>query len=404
MPIVNLSPLVRQQFNNNGSPVANGLLFSYAAGTTNKITTYKDYTGTVPNTNPIVLDANGACDVWLDESQAYKLVLSPAGDTDPPTNPLWTRDNLAGSFTPFSPPSFNQNYAIAIGGYPKGAILLAADFSGTWANTVSGNTTNPDTGGAGWTKSAFGGVAAMTFAQVAALTSNQGPIICSDRGGILYEWSGSAYASQAATNADALARTSSAALLTPAALGFAEQPTTTGSAVFTRATNNIQMTGIVAALGLEVGDVIQITGTVSNNFTMTVEVVTDANNIIVNAAHANGSGSLSLTNETATCTIKRIAKNSVAPLGLGQAWVDVTASRAAGVTYTNTTGRAIAVSVTYLQNTTGTSTLLVGPVTIAIGSQANVSGKQQLFGIVPAAGAYALTNVTNSLSGWQELR
>lgn len=89
-----LSPIVRQQFNNNGAPVTNGLLFAFAAGTTNKINTYKDATGLTPNTNPIVLDANGSCDLWLSDAQPYKLILSPAGDTDPPTNPLWTRDNI----------------------------------------------------------------------------------------------------------------------------------------------------------------------------------------------------------------------------------------------------------------------------------------------------------------------
>lgn len=38
-----------------------------------------------------------------------------------------------------------------VGGYPKGALLLKADLSGFWFNTVENNTTNPDSGGsAGW--------------------------------------------------------------------------------------------------------------------------------------------------------------------------------------------------------------------------------------------------------------
>lgn len=95
MPAVTaLAPLVKQQFNQNGSPVAGGLLFTYAAGTTNKLTTYTNSMGTVPNTNPIVLDSNGQCDLWLVQGVAYKLVLSPSTDTDPPTNPYWTEDNI----------------------------------------------------------------------------------------------------------------------------------------------------------------------------------------------------------------------------------------------------------------------------------------------------------------------
>ena len=37
-----------------------------------------------------------------------------------------------------------------IGGYPQGATLTKATLVGYWQNTVDGNTTNPDTGGAGW--------------------------------------------------------------------------------------------------------------------------------------------------------------------------------------------------------------------------------------------------------------
>ena len=37
-----------------------------------------------------------------------------------------------------------------VGGYPKGAMLAKAATTGYWVNTVDNNTTNPDTGGAGW--------------------------------------------------------------------------------------------------------------------------------------------------------------------------------------------------------------------------------------------------------------
>ncbi|MNO44414.1 hypothetical protein D3C76_346570 [compost metagenome] len=44
----------------------------------------------------------------------------------------------------------------AIGGYPKGAILLKADASGYWQNTVENNVTNPDASGAGWAEFSSG--------------------------------------------------------------------------------------------------------------------------------------------------------------------------------------------------------------------------------------------------------
>jgi len=45
---------------------------------------------------------------------------------------------------------WNSTYSTAIGGYPKGARIPKATLDGFWLNTVENNTTNPDTGGAGW--------------------------------------------------------------------------------------------------------------------------------------------------------------------------------------------------------------------------------------------------------------
>jgi hypothetical protein len=85
-----LSPSPFQKFfDNNGAPLANGLLFTYAAGTTNKLATAKDSTGT-PNNNPIQLNARGECDLWIPPNVAFDYTLSPAGDTDPPTKAIKT--------------------------------------------------------------------------------------------------------------------------------------------------------------------------------------------------------------------------------------------------------------------------------------------------------------------------
>lgn len=99
---MNLSPLpIQKFFDNNGRPLVAGLLFTYEAGTTIKVATYTDSSGGVPNANPIVLNYRGECQVWLNPEQAYKFVLSPPNDTDPPTRPIWTVDNITAGPLPF---------------------------------------------------------------------------------------------------------------------------------------------------------------------------------------------------------------------------------------------------------------------------------------------------------------
>lgn len=45
---------------------------------------------------------------------------------------------------------YDSAFSSSIGGYPKGAILINSTSDGFWQNTSENNTTNPDTGGAGW--------------------------------------------------------------------------------------------------------------------------------------------------------------------------------------------------------------------------------------------------------------
>src|SRR5271170_2369138 len=85
-----------EQFNQDGIPLAGGKLFTYSSLTTSKLATYTDYTGTTANTNPILLDANGQCQIWLQAGYAYTFVLSPSTDTDPPTNAYWTVNGITG--------------------------------------------------------------------------------------------------------------------------------------------------------------------------------------------------------------------------------------------------------------------------------------------------------------------
>ena len=101
MPSVNCSPFgPKPQFElSTGLPAVGYKLFFYVAGSVaTKQDTYTNSTGSVANTNPVVLNANGqpSTELWFASGLAYKAVLAPSTDTDPPTSPVWTIDNLRG--------------------------------------------------------------------------------------------------------------------------------------------------------------------------------------------------------------------------------------------------------------------------------------------------------------------
>lgn len=95
-------------------------------------------------------------------------------------------------------------------------------------------------------------------------------------------------------------------------------------------------------------------------------------------------------------------------LGMGQTWQDVLSQRAPNTSYTNTTGRAIAVSIS-LSGSSSTSVFadfLVDGVRIARVDSAIEGTKYfTVFGIVPSGSAYRVNPGPNlSLGNWAELR
>ncbi len=77
MTVAYLAPyLVTRWVDNNGNPLVNGKVQTYAGGTTTPIATYTDSTGGTPNANPIVLNFRGECSIWLLPNVSYKFVIS----------------------------------------------------------------------------------------------------------------------------------------------------------------------------------------------------------------------------------------------------------------------------------------------------------------------------------------
>lgn len=95
-----LSPVFNDQtIDVDGDPAVGYQLFTYVAGSSTKATTYSDEAGTIPNSNPIILNAEGwptQGPIWLSEGSTYKFVLALPTDTDPPTSPVKTIDDVSG--------------------------------------------------------------------------------------------------------------------------------------------------------------------------------------------------------------------------------------------------------------------------------------------------------------------
>lgn len=127
---MNLSPLPIQKFyDNNGVPLVGGQLFTYITGTNTKLATYTDSTGGTPNPNPIPLNYRGEAQVWIDPLLVYKFVLAPANDTDPPTNPFWSVDQLATGLTYANLITILTQSFIGQILYPRTAAEIAANAS-----------------------------------------------------------------------------------------------------------------------------------------------------------------------------------------------------------------------------------------------------------------------------------
>lgn len=81
-----------QFFDNNGQPLAGGLVYSYISGTTTPTPTYIDAGGTTANSNPVVLDSTGRANIWLLTTLSYKIVVQSSTGQQ-----IYTVDGITGA-------------------------------------------------------------------------------------------------------------------------------------------------------------------------------------------------------------------------------------------------------------------------------------------------------------------
>jgi hypothetical protein len=93
-----LSPLFNEAQFIDGVPAVGAKVFTYASGSSTKVASYTTEDGDVAQANPIILNARGEPDspIWLTEGQTYKFVFTSSTDTDPPTSPIRTIDDVTG--------------------------------------------------------------------------------------------------------------------------------------------------------------------------------------------------------------------------------------------------------------------------------------------------------------------
>lgn len=125
MASVLLSPygLGQQFFDDNGSPLSGGLIYTYQAGSSTPLATYTTNGGTIANSNPIVLDAAGRIpqEIWLFTGYSYKFILKNADDVL-----IQTLDNIY---------PILQNAPESAPAIPSGGIIL---WSGSTGSVPSG--------------------------------------------------------------------------------------------------------------------------------------------------------------------------------------------------------------------------------------------------------------------------
>ena len=125
MASVLLSPygVGQQFFDDNGVPLAGGLIYTYQAGSSTPLATYTTNGGNVANSNPIVLDASGRVpqEIWLFTGFSYKFVLKNADDVL-----IQTLDNIY---------PILQNAPESAPAIPSGGIII---WSGSTGSVPSG--------------------------------------------------------------------------------------------------------------------------------------------------------------------------------------------------------------------------------------------------------------------------
>lgn len=144
-------------WDDDGNPLAGGLLYAYVAGTTTPLDTYTDSTLQTANANPVVLDASGKAEVWCPDDSVYKFILKDSTGVT-----VWTIDDVApaqGFPSPYptqftsetNPVSYVSATRFKVSGvnvtttYTAGRIVKTTNTAGTIYSQVKSSSFSTDT-------------------------------------------------------------------------------------------------------------------------------------------------------------------------------------------------------------------------------------------------------------------
>jgi hypothetical protein len=155
-------PPIFRAYDNSGNPLAGGLLYTYAAGTTTPQATYPSQSEATPNPNPVVLNYRGEAAVWLDPGLSYKFLLQDQYGNTIPGYPV---DNIQGTVSA----SVGNLIPLTGNTYYLGSASVG------WANVYVGSPPIPVYNAVTNTIGSYGTTTAETAAGVTVVNSNYAP-------------------------------------------------------------------------------------------------------------------------------------------------------------------------------------------------------------------------------------
>lgn len=178
-----ITPPKIQFLDNDGNPLSGGKVQTYTAGTTSPKATYTDQAATIPNSNPVILDAAGRADIWIDGSYRFDVFDSAdvlISSTDDITSFSTLAEAVSPYFESFSGDGSTTSFVLSQDvGTDSENVMIFAD-SGLQEHVTNGqfDTDSDWTKGAGWTISggqavATGGIS-TSIEQVSSVTLVEG--------------------------------------------------------------------------------------------------------------------------------------------------------------------------------------------------------------------------------------